>query len=246
MYGIVTAIGMPPPKELDVSERERATALIPRSIKDAMSRLARLWKQRGAGATLRFLLTRIFRHEVHWLYAIDTARARGAIAWTPAENFRVVDAGNLEVELNPALEAFLGGPAAAENLRGIRNGDLLFLVTDGEQYVHRGYALRRTRQKQLLGENEDTPMIAYCYTAPAARGRGLYQRALVAEADYLQARGFSRIVIETDPSNVASQKGILAAGFAFEREVRAWILLNSLAVRVTRDGTGRHLRMLAL
>jgi len=237
---------MPTPSEITVAERDRAAAFVPRLIKEAISRIARLWKQRGAWATFRFLVTRIYRHEIHWIYAIDAFRARAAVAWKPTERFRIVDAGNLEAELDPALEEFLGGPSAVENLRGIRNGDLLFLVTDDERYVHRGYALRRTRQKHLLGEHEDTPMIAYCYTAPAARGRGLYQHALVAEADHLQAAGFQRVVIETDPSNIASQKGILAAGFAYEREVRAWIFLNLLVVRVTRDRTGRRLGMLVL
>jgi hypothetical protein len=237
---------MQPPREIEVSERERAAAIGPRSVEDRISRIARLWSQRGAWATLRFLFTRIFRHEIHWIYTIGAVRARAAIAWKPTETFRIVDAGNIDTELNPALEGFLGGPSAVENLCGIRNGDLLFLVTDEKRYVHRGYALRRTRQKQLLGEDEDTPMIAYCYTAPWARGRGLYQRALVAEADYLQAGGFRRVVIETDPSNIASQKGILAAGFEYEREVRVWILLNSLVFRVTRDRTGRHFRMFAL
>ncbi len=237
---------MPIPSETTVPERGRATAFVPRLIKGVVSRIARLWKQRGPWATFRFLLTRIFRREIHWIYAMDAVQRRAAVAWKPTERFRIVDAGNLEAELNPTLDEFLGGPSAVENIRGIRNGDLLFLVTDEERYVHRGYALRRTRQKQLLGENVDTPMIAYCYTAPAARGRGLYQRALAAEADYLRAAGFPRIVIETDPPNIAPQKGILAAGFAYEREVRVWILLNSLVVRVTRDRTGRRPRMLVL
>jgi hypothetical protein len=237
---------MQQPKDMDVSRCGHGLATFPRSVNEVISRLARLWKQRGAWATLRFAFTRMFRREIHWIYSIDAGRALAAIAWKPTERFRIVDARNLEAELNPALEEFLGGASAFENLCGVRKGDLLFLVTDEGQYVHRGYSLRKTRQKKLLGEQEDTPMIAYCYTAPAARGRGLYQRALVAEADHLQGAGFPRVVIETDPSNIASQKGILAAGFKYEREVRVWILLNSLVVRVTRDRTGRHLQILVL
>jgi len=217
-----------------------------RKAKDGVSRVVRLWKQRGPKATLLFLLTRIFRYEVHWVYALDTDEVRSTAQWTPTEMFRVVDADSLDEELNPELETFLGGPAAFENLCGVRDGDLLFVVTDGERYVHRGYALFKTRQKALLGEQEATPLIAYCYTPEAARGRRLYQRALVAEIDFLRAMGFRRIVIETDPSNIASQRGILAAGFEYNREVRVWIVLNSLIVRATRGGTTRSLRILLL
>ena len=89
-------------------------------------------------------------------------------------------------------------------------------------------------------------MLAYCYTHAAARGRGLYRRALAAEIEYLQEMGCRRVAIETDPSNIASQKGILAAGFDFSREVRAWIVLNSLVLSVTKDGSGRSFRLMTL
>jgi len=226
--------------------RERVSGILARKIRAVASRLMRLWKQRGAWATLQFLLTRIFRHEVHWVYLISTDQVHPPVQWNPTERLKIIDADSLDVELNPALEAFLGGPMALENLSGIRNGDLLFVITDEERYVHRGYALFKTRQKKLLGEEEDTPIIAYCYTPAAARGRHLYQRALVAEIHYLQAIGFRRIAIETDPSNVASQRGILAAGFNFSREVRVWIVLNSLIIRLTRGGAGRTLRVFIL
>ena len=211
-----------------------------------VSRLMRLWRHRGTWPTLQFICTRLFRYEVHWVYAIDTRPARPAVKWGSTETLQVVDRDNLDAELNPTLEAFLGGPTAFENLCGIRDGDLLFVITDEQGYVHRGYALFRTRQKELLGEEKETPMLAYCYTHAAARGRGLYRRALAAEIEYLQAMGCRRVAIETDPSNIASQKGILAAGFDFSREVRAWIVLNSLVLSVTKDGSGRSFRLMTL
>jgi RimJ/RimL family protein N-acetyltransferase len=216
------------------------------SIALRSSRLTRLWKQRGALATLRFILTRIFRHEVHWVYAIEQGDARAVASWSPTEKLIIVTADNLAAELNRELESFLGGPMALENLRGVREGDTLFVVRDGEQYVHRGYALHRTRQKKLLGEEEATPLISYCFTTNAARGRGLYRRALAAELEYFLSRGCLRVAIETDPSNTASQKGIIAAGFRFSREVSAWILLNALIVRFTREESRRRVRLFLL
>jgi len=240
---------MPPSSVIEAAataRRNRMPGNVAAKVVAVASRLARIWNQRGALATASFVLTRIFRREVHWLYAIDAGQAHPSASWSPTERVAIVTADNLASELNPALEAFLGGPLAFENIAGIRDGDILFLVTDKGRYVHRGYALFRTRQKKLLGEQEETPLISYCYTPVAERGRALYRRALAAEIDHLRQIGHRRIAIETDPANVSSQKGILAAGFRFVREVRLWIILNTLIVRVARDQSGRHVRVFVL
>jgi hypothetical protein len=220
------------------------SAFVPK-VRNAASRIRRLWVQRGPWATLQFLLTRVFRHEVHLVYGLDAGDMHPQIPLKPTERLSIVNADNLDAEINPALEQLLGGPMAFENLRGVRDGDLLFVITDQGRYVHRGYALFKTRQKKLLGEDDNTPLIAYCYTPTSERGHRVYERALASEIDYLQRAGFRRIAIETDPSNIPSQRGILAAGFALSREVRVWIVLNTLVIRLTRNG-GQRLRVFIL
>ena len=118
--------------------------------------------------------------------------------------------------MTPQLRAFLGGDAAEENLRGVRNGDHLFVVADQTEYLHRGYIVFHTRQSRIIGDPYGLPLIAYCYTSPKARGRGLYQRALNAELSYLRTQGHKRALIETEPSNTKSRKGI-GAGFSRTR-----------------------------
>ena len=128
--------------------------------------------------------------------------------------------------LTPDLFDFLGGGQAYESLQGVRGGDRLFVVARGSEYLHRGYILFRTQQTELLGETEGAPLIASCATAPAARGRGLYPRALNEELRYLHKHGYSRAIIETDPENHASRRGIEAAGFSLAWEMEAWIFIN--------------------
>ena len=111
---------------------------------------------------------------------------------------------------------------------GVRQGDRLFVVANGDEYQHCGYILFRTRQTKILGEEGNPPLIASCLTAPEARGRGLYRRALNAELCYLQSQGYGRAVIETDPENIPSRKGIEAAGFKLCREASVWIFFNLL------------------
>ena len=214
-------------------------------IRRAAGRIRRHWQQRGALVTVRFLLSRVFRHEIHVVYEICD-KPRTAVRWEADEQLLQFGPENLDSALTPELRAFLGGDEAVESLEGVRAGDRLFLITSGNEYVHRGYIMFKTRQSKVLGDNDAAPIIGYCSTVPRARGRGLYRRALEAEVSYLQNRGYRRVLIETDPENYASLKGIEAAGFTFAWEASVWILLNLFVVRRIRDASGSHWRAFLL
>ena len=133
-----------------------------------------------------------------------------------------------------------------DNLEGVRQGDELFVVANGAAYQHCGYILFKTRQTRVIGERKGTPLIACCLTAPAARGRGLYRRALIAELRHLWDRGYRRVVIETSPDNLPSRKGIEAAGFRLCREVSAWIVLNWLVYQKRIEPAGATRRLILI
>lgn len=133
-----------------------------------------------------------------------------------------------------------------EYLEGVRKGNWLFVVRNGSEFQHCGYVLFNTRQTKIIGEMENPPLIAGCRTAPSAQGRGLYRRALNAEMCYLRDRGYRRAVIETDPLNIPSRKGIEAAGFQLCRDARVWILLNWLVVQKAVDLSGSKWRVFFL
>ncbi len=203
-------------------------------------RIGRLRRRRGILATARFLSSRIFRHEIHLVYESRCSGPRTAVEWNGNEQLLHFGPENIDMALTPQLWDFLGGEDAFESLHGVRNGDRLFVVTNGEQYLHRGYIIFKTRQSKLLGDEAGLPLIGYCSTIPSARGRGLYRRALEAEVCYLHSIGHGRVLIETAPENHASLKGIEAAGFTFSWSASIWITLNLLVVRRIRNAPGQQ------
>ena len=207
---------------------------------EVLLRIRRHWKQKGALATARFLLSRVFRHQKHVVYEADCRTPREPSHWADEERLVELGADNLDANLTPELQTFLGGEEAFESLQGVRGGDRLFLVVNGCEYLHRGYILFRTRQSKILGDPRADPLIANCATARGTRGRGLYRRALNAEVCHLQKLGYERVIIETQPDNHASRRGIEAAGFSLAWEAQVWIVLNWLVVqRVQKLGTTR-------
>ncbi len=204
-------------------------------------RVGRYWRHRGTVATVRFLLSRIIRREDRVVFEANLDTAPKDISWSDDEQLKVIDRENVDVAVGADLFKFLGGNEAVENLKGVREGNELFVISDGTEYKHCGYILFRTRETRIIGEPKDPPLIACCYTAPAARGRGLYRKALLAELRHLWGRGYRRAVIETDLDNVPSRRGIEAAGFRLCREVRSWIVLNMLVYqkRIEPSGVSR-------
>lgn len=203
-------------------------------------RIHQYWLSNGTLSTARFLGSRVFRRWDAMVFDSALAPDRPSPVWGEGEHLLLAGPENLDILLDSKLRAFLG-PESAENLKGVRKGDLLFLVSSGDEYLHCGYVFFKSRQTRILGEKGNPPLIGCCFTAPAARGRGLYRKALQAELGHLARIGFKRAVIETDPENLASRKGIEGAGFEQRRRTRSWIVLNKLAVqRVSeREGGGK-------
>jgi len=215
-------------------------------IKNHAGRLRRYWKQRGTLATLRFVASRLFRFEKHMVYETTADTHRGAVRWGADEQVLQFGPENFDYGLTPELRAYLGGEQAVESLQAVRDGDRLFVITRGGEFVHRGYIVFKTRQSRLLGDDEASPLIAFCSTSPKARGRGIYRRALETEVMYLFGHGYQRVLIETDPQNYASRKGIEAAGFTFAWEARVWIWLNWFVIRRNRSSDGVQWRVLTV
>lgn len=210
-------------------------------------RIHRYWLCNGTRSTARFLGSRLFRRWEALVFDSNLDQPQPGPDWGEREHLMLAGPENLDAILNPKLQAFLGSEAH-ENLEGVRKGDLLFLVSDGTEYLHCGYVFFKSRQTRILGEPGNPPLIGCCYTAPAARGKGLYRKALRAELAHLSQKGYARAVIETEPGNTASRKGIEAAGFEQRRRTRSWIVLNKLVVQqvsddTTDDATGRKWRM---
>jgi GNAT superfamily N-acetyltransferase len=169
------------------------------------------------------------------VYHADLQRPYPLVEWAEGERLLVIGPDNLDSAVTPRMKAFLGG-STYECLAGISSGDRLFIIAERDEYLHRGYVMFGDGAKKLLDEPENIPLIGYCYTAPSARGRGIYRRALIAEMRYLQELGYKRVVVDTHPKNHASRKGIEAAGFMFVRTVKVWIIVNLVGIQRTESG----------
>jgi predicted N-acetyltransferase YhbS len=212
----------------------------------AGERIRSYCRERGAVATCRFLMSRVYRSRRYLVFEATLEKDRACPEWSEDERLQILSRENLDAALTPEITSFLGGTEADEHLRGVRTGDLLFLVMRGVACQHCGYILFETRQTRILGEQEPVPLIASCKTAPESRGRGLYRRALQAELCHLRTLGFQRAVIETDPDNAASRKGIEAAGFRLCRQVKVWLLLNWLVCQHVLEGSHARWRVFAV
>jgi hypothetical protein len=125
----------------------------------------------------------------------------------------------------------------------VGNGDWVYVVTIDGKCAHFGWVGFSSRQVRVLGESKGTPVIGHCFTAPGARGKGLYRRALSDVTCRLLESGWPRILVETHPSNHASQRGILSAGFHIRRRLKIWIFFNSVAVAMIEENGQKRLRV---
>ena len=133
-------------------------------------------RSHGILNTVQFLASRVVRHQQHVVFeaVLDTAPAD--VMWPEEERLKVIDRSNVDAAIGTELRAFLGGDGAQDNLEGVRSGNELFVVANGAAYHHCGYILFQARQMPIIGESKETPLIACCFTAAAARGRGLYRQ----------------------------------------------------------------------
>jgi len=225
---------------------EQPVVTVAMNLQHITGRIERYRRQHGILGTLGFLASRIVRHQRYLVFEASLTTPRSCTEWRAGERLQLFGPENIDFEMTPQLQDFLGGEQALEHLAGVRNGDRLFVVSSGSELHHCGYILFQTRQTRILGETGNPPLIASCLTAPSARGRGLYRRALNAELCYLRSQGYERAVIETDPENVASRKGIEAAGFQLCREANVWIVLNWMVYQKMAESGGVKRRLLFL
>jgi RimJ/RimL family protein N-acetyltransferase len=205
----------------------------------AWQRLAEIRARAGMGRMLRFLAGRLLcRTWETVVFDMTPLAPRDVEEWPRGAVLTVYtrDSAPMSRELDAFIRQY--EPQVPDF---VRNGDWVFVVTVDGQCAHFGWVGFSSRQVRVLGEPAGTPVIGHCFTAPAARGKGLFKRALRSMIGRLFERGCPRILVETHPTNEASRRGILAAGFEARRRMKIWILFNSVAVAVIEEGSRRRL-----
>lgn len=202
-------------------------------------------RQRGIRGTLKALAKTIFYPFVHYnrhlIWDLTLDGNRPPSSWSPKEHLSILGPEDLEKALTPRLREFLGGVAAEHDLKGVRQGDRLLLVTIEGEYAYSAYiyfdtTVETRRQKKIYGEMKETPIIGSCLTAPAFRRRGIHRRVLNDAFRYLRQIGCRRVVLEVladnEPSNQANER----VGMNIRRELTDWTVFRRLVVqRVVED-----------
>jgi hypothetical protein len=122
-------------------------------------------------AAVRTLTSPLVQYRRHLIWEVLLDAPRPPSPWAEDERLLIIGPESLEAEMNPQLWQFLGGESAADDLKGVREGDRLMLVTIENRYVYYGYiyfdTTRETRrQKRIFGEKDGTPVIGTCYSTP--------------------------------------------------------------------------------
>ncbi len=147
-------------------------------------------------------------------------------AWTPA-----VNDGRLKWELLSLGEvgrlAEIGWFDEREGVERLRRGDRCYTVSVDGRLAHYSW-VQRSSSHPITEAGVSVPVgdgafwIYHCQTAEWARGRGLYPSTLERIVHDCFAEGDFTAWIYTAKQNVASQKGILRAGFGLVTTLRAF------------------------
>lgn len=169
--------------------------------------------------------------------------------WPAGETVEVIGPESAERAGRAPLFEFLGGERLAQELEGVRKGDRLFVVCTESGYAAYSFIFFDTtkgtrRQKKILLERPGTPVIGLSFTAPQARGRGIYRRLLKEMFRFLSASGVERVVCEVDPRNGPSNAASRAAGMQICRELTDCIIARRLVIQRVREAGAARWRIL--
>jgi len=196
--------------------------------------LGALAKSRGVWQTARYVLGRIVIRRIDTLvYEIDLD---DFVAPTLGDDlsFQVVDKSRMSGISADWLR--LLGWNAQDYLAELESGGLLFGVClpDGEP-LNYGFVMFTTRQKKVLAESFEVPLIGNCFTVAERRGRGLFPKALGLILGVLKEQGHRRAIIEVSPENLASRHGIEKAGFRYLHRITGVAALRKLLITKARS-----------
>jgi RimJ/RimL family protein N-acetyltransferase len=134
------------------------------------------------------------------------AAARPTLSWeplSPEQTGRLLDIGPFDVK---------------DGLQRLRRGDRCYTVYAGERLAHYSW-VQRSASHPITEAGLSVPVgsgefwIYHCRTAEWARGKGIYPATLERIVNEHFEAGYHTAWIYTSRENIASQKGILRAGF---------------------------------
>jgi len=168
----------------------------------------------------RFIKRNLYFNEVSILY-----KHKYFINQTSIANIRKVDFKNISDLLNFQDKKYL---KIFNNFLDV--GDIGYYAYLNGKCIHRFWVQFGEKEVELYGFlkrkiKKDEAFIHYCETAPWARGKNIYPSVLSKIVNDFRDK-YSNIYISTDKKNIASQKGIIKAGFVEIERNRILIILG--------------------
>jgi GNAT superfamily N-acetyltransferase len=212
-----------------------------------------MWPEAGLERRLRNLVHSILGKIVRFQSRYVWERALGADCqppeWPSGETVEAIGPETAGLARQAPLFDFLGGPALVQELEGVSRGDRLFAVRNEFGYAAYSFIFfditsSTMRQKRILLVEPGTPVIGLSFTAPEARGKGIYKRLLQEMFAYLAGRGAGRVVCEVEPGNGPSNAASRAVGMCLRRELSDCIIARKLVIQRVREAGKARWRIL--
>ena len=210
-----------------------------------LGRLRSELHRRGVLGTLRFLARRILRFQRHLLFRFDADGARHSPRRLRGYRFLTVTPERYEVQSSLFPDQFdaIAKAGGAEYLEGVVKGEaVLVLVLYGRAPAHYGYLMLRSRTLSLLGQDRECgALVGNAFTWPEYRGFGLQTYSAYRRGATAGRLGCERVISETAPDNIASQRGLAKGGFMPAGEVAVLVVLNRVAIGLSSQADSHRL-----
>jgi RimJ/RimL family protein N-acetyltransferase len=209
------------------------------------------WMKRGPVITFLAMIQVVFRPLIRLRRRLVFSASLPVVdcpsTWESDVQLLVIGPENV-ADLSPELLASLDPNRNQEEWSDLLQGNRLFVVMQGAQWLHRG-SIRLIdkdtldRKAVFFGKLRSVPEIRWCETVPGARGRGLYRRVLNEQLRYLGDLGHKEAVLCIMAENTPSIKGATAAGFQLCRTLHDWIIFNSLVFQRAQENKSAYWRV---
>ena len=183
---------------------------------------------------LSYLLPKLYRARAYTILEAECSSVASPRA-TDDEQFVVLNASNVHAHRD-VCEALLElGGDVADYLEDLRRGRVVaFVILRAGVVEHYSYVFVKNKTACILGLGNGTALIGNDFTVSSYRGRGCQSRSVGARAEIARNHGFLRVVAETSPENMASQRGLQKGGMRLAGRMDLVVILNTVVIRWRR------------
>ena len=207
-----------------------------------LNRAFDLLKRQGGAALVQRIAGRVWRQKTYELYSLDCKLAPEPDREGERHQLHVLRKSDLVSAAGLLEQAAAINPETIEYFDDVRKDRVIgILAHDEGRLLHYAFVFKKNKTACLLGLPPGVALIGNAYTVPDARGRGIQGASVRVRAAVARDEGFSAIVAETAPDNLASQRGMLKGGMQPIGRLKLVVVMNCFVVRWQRPAGFRLL-----